>query len=248
MEYVTHNTANLDSSGSCLQGEIKATYEELRTLFGKPCEGDGYKVDAQWVIRFADGTLSTIYNWKDGLNYCGDAGTPVEDITEWHVGGMATASLDQVVITLDLFREGLLKPAAKPDKPGLDDMLGDVSKAREDMIASLRKHHGGEFADLVQLATIAQRQVEIARMLAGAALSGDVTEHKHLLAALVESMATLCASALDGAVSLSGIDVNKHGGAKIAEEIMFWAEKMRDAESSAAVPIIESLRKKMGGQ
>ena len=29
----------------------------------------------------------TIYNYKDGINYRGLLGIPVEQITHWHVGG-----------------------------------------------------------------------------------------------------------------------------------------------------------------
>jgi len=71
-----------------LQGYIRTSYADLVGCFGAPtCDGDGYKVDAEWIITFADGVVATIYNWKDGPNYCGEDGTPVEFIREWHIGG-----------------------------------------------------------------------------------------------------------------------------------------------------------------
>ena len=48
---------------------------------------DEYKTDVNWGLEFEDGTIATIYNWKNGKNYCGERGLPVEDITEWHIGG-----------------------------------------------------------------------------------------------------------------------------------------------------------------
>ena len=77
-------------NGSSLQGYIHTSYDVLRGCFGLPtCDGDGYKVDAEWIITFNDGVVCTIYNWKDGHNYCGYDGLDVEDITEWHIGGVS---------------------------------------------------------------------------------------------------------------------------------------------------------------
>lgn len=71
-----------------LQGYINTNYATLVGCFGEPtCDGDGYKVDAEWIITFADGVVATIYNWKNGKNYCGEEGYEVEDITDWHIGG-----------------------------------------------------------------------------------------------------------------------------------------------------------------
>jgi len=87
MRYATWNGWNDKYNGTSLQGYINATYKELVAVFGKPTDGDGYKVDAQWLIEFDNGTLATIYNYKDGINYNGRSGTPKTQITEWHVGG-----------------------------------------------------------------------------------------------------------------------------------------------------------------
>jgi hypothetical protein len=57
---------------------------------GKPhSQGDAYKTDAQWAFKFEDGTVATLYNWKDGKNYCGADGLNLEDITSWNIGGFS---------------------------------------------------------------------------------------------------------------------------------------------------------------
>jgi hypothetical protein len=89
MKFIVRESSGkaVDANGTSLMGEITCSYEKLRKLFGYPERGDGYKVDAEWSIKFEDGTIATIYNWKDGKNYNGAKGKNVEDITIWHIGG-----------------------------------------------------------------------------------------------------------------------------------------------------------------
>lgn len=88
MAAIKFKVGNADINMTSLQGYIHTSYADLVGCFGEPSsDGDGYKVDAEWEITFADGVVATIYNWKDGPNYCGEAGTPVEFIREWHIGG-----------------------------------------------------------------------------------------------------------------------------------------------------------------
>ena len=100
--FETHNETEVRVAGTCLQGYINATYQELIDVFGKPTKSDGYKVDAEWLIEFEDGTVATVYNWKNGPNYCGAEGTPVEYITEWNVGGNSgTDTVTKIKLVLD---------------------------------------------------------------------------------------------------------------------------------------------------
>ena len=84
------------AGGTCLQGYIGADYNVLCEILGAHSNGDEYKVDAEWVLRFSDGTIATIYNYKDGKNYCGEDGLDVDDITEWHVGGRSQRAVELV--------------------------------------------------------------------------------------------------------------------------------------------------------
>jgi hypothetical protein len=73
---------------SSLQGYIETSYNDLVGCFGLHDDDyDDYKSDANWTITFADGVVATIYNWKNGKNYCGEEGLALEDITLWHIGG-----------------------------------------------------------------------------------------------------------------------------------------------------------------
>jgi len=84
----------IEANGTHLQGNVGATYQELVEVFGEPIrhESDGTthmsnKVDAEWRISFEDGTVATIYNYKNGLNYLGAEGKRVTQISMWNVGG-----------------------------------------------------------------------------------------------------------------------------------------------------------------
>ena len=99
MEFTTHNDINIDVTGTHLQGYIQADYEKLVKRFGKPLEGD-YKTDWEWELQFENGSIATIYNWKNGPNYCGETGLHHDQIFEWHVGGFDQRALEQVVYAL----------------------------------------------------------------------------------------------------------------------------------------------------
>jgi hypothetical protein len=73
----------------CSRSKGRRVYSQLVSKFGEPSNSfDNYKSDAEWQIEFEDGTVATIYNWKDGFNYCGEEeGLPISSITEWHIGG-----------------------------------------------------------------------------------------------------------------------------------------------------------------
>lgn len=85
-----------DWVGGCLQGYIDISYAELVERLGESGETDGYKTDAEWSIRFEDGTGATIYNYKTGKNYLGAEGEDVEDIRDWHIGGDSQKSVEKV--------------------------------------------------------------------------------------------------------------------------------------------------------
>jgi len=93
MEYKILNEYSNEINGTCLRGDIEISYEKLVVLFGEPFDWDGYKTDGTWVLKFSDGLIATIYNWKNGKKYLGKYGKDIRDIYHWHIGGHK----DQVV-------------------------------------------------------------------------------------------------------------------------------------------------------
>ena len=82
------NCETINTNGTSFQGDLYASYNDIVSKLGEPLtEKLCYKSDAEWIIEFEDGTVATIYNWKDGKSYCGERGMPTESITEWHIGG-----------------------------------------------------------------------------------------------------------------------------------------------------------------
>lgn len=100
MEFKTHNEGRIETGGTSLVGEITAPYSKLVKAFGEPTESDGYKSDAEWEVEFEDGTVATIYNWKNGKNYMGSSGTPTERIIHWHIGGFSSDAKYKVLEVL----------------------------------------------------------------------------------------------------------------------------------------------------
>lgn len=73
--------------GGGLLGYVYAPYCKLVERLGQPQDGDGCKVDAEWIVEFNGELFATIYNWKDGKNYLDDEGLSVDAIRVWHIGG-----------------------------------------------------------------------------------------------------------------------------------------------------------------
>ncbi len=79
--------------GTSLQGYTKTTLRQLIEVFGEPeYYGDGDKVTVEWCLKFEDGTVATIYDWK---RY--ELGTPeLDDLMDWNVGGFSPVALATV--------------------------------------------------------------------------------------------------------------------------------------------------------
>lgn len=125
---------SFDNGGTCLQGYINTSYENIVTKIGKPhWNGDEYKVDAEWGLMFDNGVRATIYNWKNGKNYCGNEGLAVEDITEWHIGGDSPEAVELVTDLLKDKEEILLE--------SLEDIVGQLQMSKvsfDDVIKTLK--------------------------------------------------------------------------------------------------------------
>ena len=87
------------TGGTYLRGHIKAPYEKLLEVFGEPHlkNGDDLKTDVEWAFKFADGTVATLYNWKNGKNYCGDEGLYLHEMYEWNVGGNSKKAVSKLL-------------------------------------------------------------------------------------------------------------------------------------------------------
>lgn len=85
---------NIDGpSGTWLQGKIVCTYADLLRVFGPPRGGPDYrngdKVTCEWNIKFEDGTVATIYDWRESQ-------TP-KALYDWHIGGFSERSTELVL-------------------------------------------------------------------------------------------------------------------------------------------------------
>lgn len=93
-------TRDADSNGTSLQGYVTVPFSKLVAIFGEPGESDGYKVAFEWDLKFADGTVATVYDWKRTNLYDGDLPEPAElrstDWSEWNIGGRSKRAVELV--------------------------------------------------------------------------------------------------------------------------------------------------------
>lgn len=76
-----------------LEGYITTTRRELAAKFGEPDMTGTIdnKVTTEWVLKFEDGTIATIYDWK---RYDDDLGAPeLDEVYQWHIGGQSKAAV-----------------------------------------------------------------------------------------------------------------------------------------------------------
>lgn len=144
MSYITKTNPDEMTFGTSLQGYITATYAELVELFGQPHDFfDDFKCDAEWYVEFDDGTVATIYNWKNGRNYCGPDAPAVEDITSWNIGGLTEAALDRV---LEVSTDYRLNGEAMPNRVMMDGRMMDVGDGTKPFFVPTKNHRDGTYS------------------------------------------------------------------------------------------------------
>ena len=83
-------TKDADGNMTSLQGYIRAYYHEMVEVFGEP-DGGGDKTTVEWCLQFEDGTVATIYDWKEYETPMG--------CYDWHIGGKNKRAVHAVTST-----------------------------------------------------------------------------------------------------------------------------------------------------
>jgi hypothetical protein len=84
------------TNGTCLQGEVKTTFDHLVSVLGEPERGAD-KSTAYWRIEFPDGSIGTVYDYKTDRTPTGMYG--------WHIGGHRPSAVEKVKELLGLEEE-----------------------------------------------------------------------------------------------------------------------------------------------
>jgi hypothetical protein len=79
-----------EANGTSLQGYINTTFNNLVDVLGEPIYPNSIdgKVICEWVLKFNDGTIATIYCWKLKK-------IPMNNYN-WHIGGHSEKAVDHV--------------------------------------------------------------------------------------------------------------------------------------------------------
>jgi hypothetical protein len=229
MQFITHNERESlidETNGSAHVGDIEATYKEICSLFGKPLSYDKGKVDVHWVVKFNDGTVASIYNWKNGKAYMGDDGLSVQSIKTWNIGGLSQASSVLVQIAVDLQRES--KQEKKPDPfEGAFSMMENIVKTK-----------GESYAALVEVTILTMKRKQLMDMVIEL-LEKQTSMPKRVKKILEEMDSEICVRTISRACHASGLDFDNEDK---ANELMEWAAKIVSQEVSG----IKDLLKKEG--
>ncbi|HLL68993.1 MAG TPA: hypothetical protein VK453_25260 [Micromonosporaceae bacterium] len=88
-------------SSTMYVGQIRASYAALVAAFGPSQVWDEFKSDAEWQVDLGDLGAAFVYNYANGRNYLGPKAPPVEEITEWHIGGITSAVIPPILDRLE---------------------------------------------------------------------------------------------------------------------------------------------------
>ena len=239
MQYTTHATdASIQAlfNGTCLQGTIDASYEDLVNMFGEPTKGDNYKVDAEWYVKFSDGTIASVYNWKDGKNYNGDEGTETEQIRDWHIGGFDKKAGEHVQIALDLYRE---KRDADPAKAkSKRQKFQESLESAFDMMDTIRSTKGVGYAHAVEIAMLTHKMLDLVQVLIIKLVDSDELPEES--AKDMVKVFALITSRIIGLAARSSNEGKELDKAE-AKELMAWAERIMEREKEGALGFLNDM-------
>ena len=86
-------TKDANPNGTSLQGYVNAYYHQLVEKFGEPDYRNGDKTTVEWCLEFEDGTVATIYDWKE-------YDTPT-GMYAWHIGGRSKSAVWAVMDAME---------------------------------------------------------------------------------------------------------------------------------------------------
>ena len=85
-------TRTEETTGTWLQGSVLTTRAKLTETFGEPVHYEASKITLQWGVKFDDGTIATIYDWK---RY--ELGTPdIDEEIIYNIGGLDLGAVRNV--------------------------------------------------------------------------------------------------------------------------------------------------------
>lgn len=94
-----------DVNGTSYQGQIEIDLDSLIQIFGPPDSGPddrwGDKVTCEWCLQWADGMVTTIYDYKTGRTPRGRYA--------WHVGGRDRRAAERIQDYLQINLDPLVR-------------------------------------------------------------------------------------------------------------------------------------------
>lgn len=228
MNYITQDTdKNIDTDNTSLMGSISASYLELRCAFGTPERLTDGKVRAKWTVKFHDGQVATIYDWKkDAALFA---------VSDWNVGGMTPAVLDRIKIAIDLAKEKQSEDSKRKANDPIVKALLENDERRSEMLESIAAVEGEGFLGLVKVCTHARKLTELQSIL----LMG--LEHGHKLpTAATNALGDVASTMLCNILGAYATAVGVTDKQKISEAIK-WADRLVEGDDQTGEKLAKVL-------
>jgi hypothetical protein len=87
-------------AGTSRKGHMIASRKKLIETFGEPClfePSTMEKVQIEWCLQFGDGTVATVYDWKQ-YGHIPDQ----DEEVQWNIGGRSRDAVEHVLDAVGL--------------------------------------------------------------------------------------------------------------------------------------------------
>ena len=96
----THSDKFIDTKNVKFISNISTSYEAIIYYFALPISdfNKTFPQDWEWRIKFSDGKVAVISNWKNGPNYTENRKISPNNINKWRVYGSSKKVFDYLVL------------------------------------------------------------------------------------------------------------------------------------------------------
>lgn len=233
MKFVTQEQTNrIDISQTSFVGKLGASYADLKRVFGNPDQIDNDKSKVMWCIRFEDGEVATIYDWKQDK--------PAKDVMSWHIGGKSSVVIDRITSAVLSVGKEDDSEEGSDDESEVERLFNEIRNRSGDVLDSIASIKGEGYRDMVVMCIYARKLTELNAIQ----LSGLETGQK-IPSAAISAMGDVTAELVSRMLGVFARQVGATSEGAIKDAVD-WADRIANDEHTLAARGMKAMFRKGG--